>query len=283
MTEPMRPGARLIRMTRTLALPLLGPALALILLAGCGSAADPGSGDAAGSGPSESPTPSASVAAEPGCTPVEGAPRIAQVLASVDLDGDGTPDPVGLTGAEDPCPGQLSAEIGDRDEFVALPADEPPVSAAFAVAIPGRTGEVLVTRQDHPRGGFQTRVFALAGDEFAQLEVEGGPLVPFVATDVQEHPVSIDCGDNVITVTEAVAHEPPGVMAAWDVRQTTYAVQGVTVTKGPTREIADNVLPRQLKQQHPELEKNAVFPSCRVPTAPKASSGGAVEPDHSDG
>ena len=122
----------------------------------------------------------------------------------------------------------------------------------------------MVTRQDHPRGGFQTRVFAVAGDGLAQLEVEGRPLVPFVATDVQEHPVSIDCGDNLVTVTEAVAHEPAGVMFAWDIKQTTYALQGVTVTKEPTTEIADNVLPAQLKQRYPELEKNAVFPSCRV-------------------
>ncbi len=274
MTEPMRPGARPIRMTRTLALPILGSTLALMLLVACGSEAEQGSGDATGGGPSESTTPSASASAsasstasstgQPGCAPVDGATRIAKVLATVDLDGDGTPDPVGLTGAKGPCPGHLLAEIGDRDELVTLPADEPPVSSAFAVAIPGRAGEVVVTRQDHPRGGFQTRVFALAGEEFAQLENEGGPLVPFVATDVQEHPFSIDCGDNLITVTEAVAHEPPGVMAAWDVKQTTYALQGVTVTAGPTREIADNVLPSQLKQQYPELEKNAVFPSCRV-------------------
>jgi len=250
-------------MTRTSAVPLLGPLLSLLFLVGCGSA-DQRSGEDAGSGPSESSSPFASTDAS-ACTPGEGATRIAEVLTSVDLDGDGTADPVSLTGSKDPCPGRLWAEIGDRNMAVALPADEPPVSSAFAVAIHGRTGEVVVTRQDHPRGGFQTRVFALAGDEFAQLEIDGRALVPFVATDAQEHPISIDCGNNVITVTEAVAHEPAGVMFAWDVRQTTYALQGVTVRTGPTHEIADNVLPAQLKQAYPQLEKNAVFPSCRVP------------------
>ncbi len=254
-------------MTCSPARPLLA-ALVLVLLAGCGSVAEQGSGDAGGSRPSASSTPSTpspSSSAQPGCTPDEGATRSVTPLASVDLDGDGTSEPVGLTGAEDPCPGHLVAELGGAEVSVSLPVDEPPVSSAFAVALPGRVGQLVVTRQDHPRGGFQTRVFALDADGLAQLEADGRPLVPFVATDVQEHPVSIDCGENLITVTEAVAHEPPGVMFAWDVKQTAYALQGVTVTAGPTREIADNVLPSQLKRRHPELARNAVFPSCRVP------------------
>ncbi len=171
---------------------------------------------------------------------------------------------MGVTTDRDPCPGLLWTEIGGNDHTWSLPADEPQVSAAFAVAIPGRTGELAVTRQDHPRGGFQTRVFAFADDQPEQLEIDGQPLVPFVATDVQEHPVSIDCGDNSIVVTEAVAHEPAGVMFAWDIKQTTYALQGTTVTAGPTEETADNVLPAQLKKGYPDLAKNAVFPSCRA-------------------
>jgi hypothetical protein len=251
-------------MTRALAPPSLGAVLVLALLVGCGSA-EQGRGEEAGSAPVESSRPSPSVVEEPGCAPVAGAARITKVVARADLDGDGTADPVGLTLDGDPCPGRLWAELGDADVTVALPAGEPPVDSAFAVAIPGRTGEVVVTRQDHPRGGFQTRVFAWADGTLAELEVAGSPLVPFVATDVQEHPTSIDCGEDVLTVTEAVAHEPAGVVFAWDVRRTTYALRDVTVTRGVTREIADNVLPAQLRKEYPELERNAVFPGCRVP------------------
>jgi hypothetical protein len=107
-------------------------------------------------------------------------------------------------------------------------------------------------------------VYAADADELAELQVDGNPLVPFVATDVQEHPFNIDCGDGGLVFTEAVAHEPPGVVAAWDIRETTYAVDGTTVTPGRTKEIADNVLPDQLRPKYPELVEHAAFPSCRA-------------------
>jgi hypothetical protein len=244
------------------------PLVVVAVLAGCGSEEQP-DGDSASDGrTSASPTPSSSASPD-ACDQSEEGIVVTRNLAKVDVDGDGTRDQVGLVEpATSECPPMVSVNLAAGSVgpgvLAPIPAGEPPVRAAFAVAIPGHTGELVVTRQVHPRGGFQTRVFALAGDELVQLEVDGRPLVPFVATDVQEHPVSIDCGDNLITVTEAVAHEPAGVMFAWDVKETTYALQGATVTAGPTREVADNVLPAQLKERFPELGKNAVFPSCRV-------------------
>ena len=241
--------------------PVLAPALALVLLAGCGST-DQGR-DASNAG--EPATPSASSSAD-GCAESEAARSRARVIARVDLDGDGTSDDVALTGPADACPNLLSAVVAGRDVSTSLPDDQPPVGSGFGVDVPGHEGSLLVTRQDHPRGGFQLRVYAAGDRELVELEVDGRSLVPFVALDVQEHPLSVDCSNGGVVITEAVAHEPPGVMFAWDIRRTSYAVDGTSVTAGKTAEIADNVLPGQLAAKYPDLVKYAAFKSCRSGT-----------------
>lgn len=259
MLEPLRPRVRHTNMTRVLS----AIVATLLFLAGCGSA-EQGSADEAGSEPSGSSSPAQpDAASDPVCTTAAGASRVATDLATLDLDGDGRLDVVRLTSATDPCPGQLVAEIGGRDVVLALPTDEPSVSSAFAATVPGHPGDLLVTRQDHPRGGFQLRVYAAEDGKLAELKVDGQALVPFIALDVQEHPLSIDCTDGGVVVTEAVAHEPPGVAFAWDIKQTTYTLEGTTVTAGPTEEIADNVLPDQLEAKYPDLVKHTAFTSCR--------------------
>lgn len=245
-------------MTRAQAVTVLGPALALALLAGCGSA-EQGSRDAAGKEPTASPSGSTS-ASPSSCT------QTVKTIAQADLDGDGRREQVQVgTGGGGTCPDSLSVagKAGEPYVGVELPSGEPPVRSGFGVAVPGRKGELLVTRQDHPRGGFQLRVYAAGDGKLVELEVDGRSLVPFVALDVQEHPLSIDCTDGGVVITEAVAHEPPGVMFAWDIRRTPYVVDGTKVTAGSTEEIADNVLPGQLDAKYPDLVKYAAFKSCR--------------------
>jgi len=238
-------------MTRALAVPVLGTVLALVLLAGCGSA-DQGSGDAAGA----EPTPS-------DATSTGKCPQTTKTIAQADLDGDGTKEPVEVaTGGDATCPDTLSV-ISQPPVSVELPTGEPPIGSGFGVAVPGRTGELLVTRQDHPRGGFQLRVYAAGDGKLVELEVDGHSLIPFVALDVQEHPLSVDCTNGGVVLTEAVSHEPPGVMFAWDIKRTSYAVEGTEVTAGRTEEIADNVPPGQLDAKYPDLVKYAAFKSCR--------------------
>lgn len=249
-------------MTRTLAVSVFGPALALVLLAGCGSA-EQGSRDAADKEQTSSPrsSPSGSPSASPSsCT------QTVKTVAQADLDGDGTREQVQVgTGGGGTCPDNLSVagKVGDPYVGVDLPTDEPPVRSGFGVAVPGRKGELVVTRQDHPRGGFQLRVYAAGDGKLVELEVDGHSLVPFAALDVQEHPLSIDCTNGGVVITEAVAHEPPGVMFAWDIRRTPYVVDGTTVTAGTAKEIADNVLPGQLGAKYPDLVKYTAFKSCR--------------------
>jgi hypothetical protein len=188
---------------------------------------------------------------------------VARTLATVDLDGDGTPETVKVTGGGGDCPNTVFAQVGKR--YLAAPADaDPPVTNAFGVAVPGRPGKLLVTRSEHPRGGYQLRVYAAGSAGLAELKTGGRSLLPFVATDVQEHPLSVDCADGGLVVTEAVPHEPPGVVAAWDVKRTTYAVDGLRLTPGATTEIADNVLPNELAKSYPDLVRHSAFTSCRA-------------------
>lgn len=106
-------------------------------------------------------------------------------------------------------------------------------------------------------------MFAPEGSTWVELKVDGHSLLPFVALDVQEHPLSVDCTNGGLVVTEATTHKPEGVAFAWDVTRTTYAVDGAQVTPGATRGVADNVLPRQLDAKYADLVKHTAFKSCR--------------------
>ena len=238
------------------------PALAAVLtlaLAGCGSATtSDDEGSAAGGSPTATSSPSATPS---GCSAVTGgnSPR-----GRVDVDGDGQPESVVFTPPSRCGPPILQAGLDAGAPAVTLPAGEPPVSQIFGVRVPGRTGELVVTRSTHPRGGFQLRVYAADGSRLVELQRGSEPLVPFVATDVQEHPLSVGCAENALVVTEAVAHEPAGIAYAWDVRRTAYSLDGATLTAGPTQEIADNVLPAQLTKRWADLVDHTAFAGCRT-------------------
>ena len=241
-------------MMRTLAV----SAAALFLLGGCGSA-DPEEKPAAESGST------AGTATVGGCAADSQEVTGAKAVAGVDLDGDGQTEAVKLTADGGKCPGLLFAKQGDGYVVTKAAVPAPPVASAFGVALPGQDAQLLVTRQEHPRGGFQLRVYAAHDGELVELKHGGETLFPFVATDVEEHPASIDCADNGIVVTEAVPHQPVGVVAAWDVQRTTYTLEDGKVTAGPTDEVADNVLPKQLAGKYPDLVEHAAFASCRAP------------------
>jgi hypothetical protein len=236
----------------------------LAALAGaCGDDGSAGSSAEGADRAASSPSAAAEVAGDvAGCAPDSAAVTAARRVAEADLDGDGTPEEVRLTTTGSECSGVLFAEVGDGFVWGRVPPGGPPVRASFGVGL-GEGSDLLVTRQEHPRGGFQVRVLARSGDRLVELEREGGEtLVPFVATDVLEHPVTIDCERGALVVTEAVAHEPPGVRATWDVRRTTYEVADGEARAQGTEEIADNVGDAQLEKDFPELGARTMFAGC---------------------
>ena len=243
--EP-RPGpSRPIRMTRTLMLTL---AAAAILVSGCGQQ------------PSAPPTraPEALV----GCTQTESkaaARKADEVPAEVDLDGDGSPDKVLLTRDDAACPGVLFTTVKDRrySAKVRDPAGMD-LTSATRVSLPGREGDLLALRAEHPRGGFQVQVYAF-DDSLGEVTADGQPVVPFVATDTTGGYLSVTCADGELVGHQAVAHEPPGIVFAWDVKETRYAVDGLRATRGATTDVADNVLDQQLGAEFPDVKHRRMF------------------------
>ncbi|MGO4258938.1 hypothetical protein [Marmoricola sp. RAF53] len=245
MTEPTRPGGRRTGMRN---FRVLGAAALLAFVAGCGS-----SGDSDASGSASSPEVSNAV-----CPHATGSPDF-----QLDLDGDGTPDDVAQVPASGGCPAVLEAHVGDDTLQAELDGDLPVTSFA-AVRFTGRDGDVLLTTQAHPRGGSQTRLFGYDARTFAELLADGKPVFDFVATDAPTEHVSAACTADGFAVTEAVAHQPAGVVPAWDVYRTPYAVAGNDVTAGARTEVDDNVLESQLPSKYPDVVKGAMFENCRA-------------------
>ncbi len=199
----------------------------------------------------------------------------AKTVAAVDLDGDGNQEKVRLTANGGECGSTLFAKVGDGYVSTTLDSDGPDVTSGVRGRPRQRRRQLLVTRADHPRGGFQLRIYAAAPDQLEELEPDGRALLPFVATDVQEHPWSIDCSDDGLVVTEAVAHEPPGVAAAWDIKQTTYAVDGGTVTAGPTEGDRRQRAPAGPRREVPRPRQAQRLRELPGLIRPRASSGSA--------
>jgi hypothetical protein len=237
--EPTTERARLITM-RLLAATVV---LCLGTLSACGTTGE--QPDQAGDHRS-TPSHSATLCAESG----------AGASAKVDLDGDGAPEDVQAS-ATGKCPGSVSSEV-DGNLVSASIKDATPVTSVFGVSLAGRAGQLAVTRQDNPRGGYQLHIFALDGKKLVELEDGDQPLVPFVATDVRPISATVDCRGAKIVVDQAVA----GSGGTWDVRRTTYAVDGSTATKSSSTAVASNVTPKQVDQLMPAGD--AVFPSCRA-------------------
>jgi hypothetical protein len=186
------------------------------------------------------------------------------ILTSADLDGTGEPDAVQFAEGSGTCHDVLFARADAKRRGVVVTGDLPMTAAkASPVTVPGRKGQLVLVVQSHPRGGFQARLFGYADGRLEELTADGAPVFPFVATDVLTDPMSASCTEGGFEVVEAKAHAPIGVVPAWDVYRTTYAVDGNTVTKGATAEVADNVLDKQLHREYRALVQHSLFANCR--------------------
>ena len=77
---------------------------------------------------------------------------------------------------------------------------------------------------------------------------------------MRREPVARDRSE--ATAPGVEAHEPAGVVPAWDIRQTTYTVGADGVTAGAPKEVADNVLPAQLDEKYADLAGHTMFRGC---------------------
>lgn len=237
---------------RLLGLVVVLPLLMGAVLAGCGD--EPPVIDG-GKGQFASPSPTA-------CA--RGAGEVP--LARADLDGDGTPDELYYEPPSGPCPdGGLSSSVRDQRWGPLVDWDASGAARdAVVLHVPGRTGDLVLLRETHPRGGFQAHLYGYAGGHLDELTVQGRPVFPFVATDVLTDPLSARCTDAGFEVLHGRRHQPVGIVAAWDVYRTTYTVEGNTLHVGPTTKVADNVLDRDVTRKYHALVTYDLFGDCRV-------------------
>jgi hypothetical protein len=127
---------------------------------------------------------------------------------------------------------------------------------------------VLLSSRPHPRGGTQPHLFAAAGKpgkpgRLVEVTVDGGPILPFLATDGGGAPVGATCTPHGgIAVDTATAHQPPGIVLAWDVTRTTYAIHDGRARRTGSSVVATAAADPALRRERPDLFSGDLFPNC---------------------
>ncbi len=169
-----------------------------------------------------------------------------------------------LPSGDGPCAGGLVAQVGSHVTGLDAAGLDLDAASAKVVDLEGDSGQLLVVNgAAHPRGGFQPHVFSLTGG-LHEVLVDGGPLLPFVATDGGGTPVTATCrGEGGIDVLTATTSEPPGVVLAWDVQRTSYRLEGGRATATGSEQIRDHTADPVLREEMPALfEPDGFFSDC---------------------
>lgn len=117
-----------------------------------------------------------------------------------------------------------------------------------------------------PRGGYQWHLFTrVPGRGTVEVTHAGQPLLPFVSTDGGDSPMTATCTKSgQVAVYTAQAHQPPGVVLAWDVTRTTYAVHGSTATQVSSKVVRKAAADPTLRKQMPQLfQPTKLFADCQ--------------------
>src|SRR4051794_4543742 len=230
----------------------LGVILAMLIAAGCGW--DRGSNPAEATG-------------YRGCTTSD-VVGDGKVVARADLDGTDGLEPVRLVGATHRrCRNSLVAVVGGRLVGTDVGRLHLNPSGAQVVHLRGEAAAdlVLLWSEPHPRGGSQPHLFGRGGPGgLSEITLDGHPLLPFVATDGGGSPMSAACTrPGGIAVFSAVAHQPPGIVLAWDVTRTTYDIHdGRAVAVGSSL-VEKAAADPALRRSRPELFSGELFANCR--------------------
>lgn len=236
---------------RRIGMRALGVVFAMLAVAGCGSDRGPDPAEATG---------------YRGCTASDAAAH-GRVVAKADLDGvDGT-ETVRLIGSNDRrCGNSLVAAVGGR--LIGADASRLRLVPERAQTVHLRGGAaadlVLLWSEPHPRGGSQPHLFGLRDSgRLSEVTTNGHPVLPFLATDGGGSPMTATCTrSGGIAVFSAVAHQPPGIVLAWDVTRTTYDVgDGGAVAVG-SRLVETAAADPALRRSRPELFSGKLFVDC---------------------
>lgn len=185
-------------------------------------------------------------------------------VAKADLDGDGQVSTVRLTvSGSGPCAHRLLAEGGASADVGGLDLVPKPAKVVHLRG-PGAPDLVLLSARPHPRGGSQPHLFGAGGaGGVAEVTVDGRPVLPFVATDGGAPPMTATCTpDGGIAVLTGKAHQPPGIILAWDVTETSYELKGGRAVETGSRLVYKAVADPLLRKDHPELFDRSLFADC---------------------
>jgi hypothetical protein len=189
---------------------------------------------------------------------------VGTVVAKADLDGRGQPSTVRLTpSASGACANRLLADGGVWADVGGLDL-VPQQATVVHLHGAGAPDLVLLSAKPHPRGGWQPHLFGSGGATgLAEVTSKGRPVVPFVATDGGAPPMTATCtSDGGIAVLTAVAHEPPGVVLAWDVTETKYTVKGGRAETTGSQMVEEAAADPLLRKERPELFDGTLFANC---------------------
>jgi hypothetical protein len=187
--------------------------------------------------------------------------RQATVVARADLDDDGTPEDVRL------CAGRLVAKVGGSTAGVDVAPLDLDATRARVVHLHGAGDLVLVPSRRAADGRFQPHLFGAGRQGLTEVLLHGEPVLPPFASEPGTAPMTATCTDGGgVSVVTARAHQPPGIILAWDLTRTTYDVRdGVAVpvrTSVTENAGADPVLRRRM----PHLFDRSLFAGCSSAT-----------------
>ncbi len=217
-------------------------------------------GCADGSSPSAEPTvrPSSESPGSELCTDFTVTEQ--DLVARADIDGDGKADDVSLVDRA-PC----HALVG-RDRTSPLDTTDLGIVAGAAVQVvqPAATKRqlLLVSGQEHPRGGYQPYLVGEADDELGLVTFQGQPLLPFVATDTPAMPLAASCtSTGGLEVLTGEPTQDTGLEPKWDLTSVTYQLQG-NVALATAQRQTEAVPDAQLRTEQPELFRAVLFADC---------------------
>lgn len=238
----------------------LGTVVCTVALTACGTA-EPGlSGE---------PTSAPDVRLYGDCRADDPALDGADVIAEADIDGADALEEIAYVpeSAGRPCGNSLFTTVRGEPTAMSLGDDVLDADSAGVVQLQGSDSQLLLVRgQSHPRGGFTLHLLGHGDDGLAEVTVGAEPMLGFVATDGGGLPATAQCADDGGIVTfNATTDKPPGIVLAWDVRATTYSLDGTAASEVTSEQTRDAAVDPLLRKEMPQLfDPEAYFADCLV-------------------
>jgi hypothetical protein len=165
-----------------------------------------------------------------------------------------------------PCANGLVARFGGGVEGADVSGMDLDPGSVRLVRLRGTDAPVLVAAS-RPTADARVRTHlfgAYGGGRLTEVLLHGSPLLPVVATDGTLDPATATCEpDGHVAVWTATAHQPPGIVLAWDVRKTVYRIDGGTADAISSTLAEDGAADPLMRKKMPQLfQPDAFLADC---------------------